>query len=251
MFECEAVPIVAFGLIMLVVMLDIEDVVILPMPISMPVVLLIMLSVAGLERTLMPVSVAVAMVVSSPEAIAISPSVVPVVSVSAGVPASVSVDAVAAQGIETPYVAQAELPQAQAAIHVVNIGFLTCPPYQGTTDGELDRLTLLISNTSTCGLDWPLECAEVLAKTCYIGCRAACATCSSQSSGLLRYVSAGSESNLRGRHTAHTGRLDRSWARATAPRPRSVEMVVARIFAVRRYQLQEDVESDFCVSGVE
>lgn len=192
MFECEAVPIVAFELIMLVVMLDIEDVVILPMPISMPVVLLIMLSVAGLERTLMPVSVAVAMVVSSPEAIAISPSVVPVVSVSAGVSAPALV---AAQGIETPYVAQAELPQAQAAIHVVNIGFLTCPPYQGTTD---DRLTLLISNTSTCGLDWPLKCAEVLAKTCYIGCRAACATCSSQSSGLLRYVSAGSESNLGG-----------------------------------------------------
>lgn len=131
MFELEVVAIVPVEFIMLVVMLDIEEVVIVSIPTPMPVVLLIMLSVADPKRTLMPVSVAVAMIVSSPELIAASASVVLVVSVSAGVAASVCVGVVVSQGIETPYVAQAKLPQAQAAICVVSIVFLTWPHTKG------------------------------------------------------------------------------------------------------------------------
>lgn len=112
MFDCEPAATVAFELIMLVVMLDIDEVVIVSIAISVPVVLLVMTSVAELGRSARPVSVAVTMDVSGPELVAISALAVSALD---GVAASVAGDVVASQGIEMLYVAQAELAQVQAA----------------------------------------------------------------------------------------------------------------------------------------
>lgn len=189
MFDCEPAATVAFELIMLVVMLDIDEVVIVSIAISVPVVLLVMTSVAELGRSARPVSVAVTMDVSGPELVAISALVVSALD---GVAASVAGDVVASQGIEMLYVAQAELAQVQAATHgISNCPFALSLCLKASDRAESSRLTLLISNTSACRLNWPLKRAEVLAKTFYISRCATCASGGTKSGSLLRLFSSG------------------------------------------------------------
>jgi len=120
-FPLMCVAIVPFVISIVIMLVVIK--VILPVSISVPVVLLIMPLVGEPEIKLTSLSVAVGPTSSASVAVGVAISVGPTrsaVAASLGVPAVVFVSSPAAvsQGMLTPYVAQAELPQAQAAVSV-------------------------------------------------------------------------------------------------------------------------------------